>query len=334
MPNLKHRLHKGLTALGLSAASLPLTACGVTTFTYVLCIILSASLGTYTGGLDMPYFSDTGRDAPAYWCFATGLTLGAMLYGTTHVAVWFWIVKPQVDATLPPRSLHWTPSRSAARLRAAAVAGPQLCGWSAPFLSILAIFDTAEWAGIHLLAAYVFFLLNVVGVWAYTITWRRVLRMEPEETFAACQRRKLGLALAFSVAFVVYLPVGLVVNCAFVRLTYAKCVVEGLGVSYCDARRLSSNPASADYALTVLWDYSDCVGTNEMRAGAQFCCIVLLLLFTASFSLDFSRLHGHMPQQALEAGSIRERPTPPPAPTYTQGTAITSGRAARPKHII
>ena len=106
-------LHKALALLGLSATSLPLAACSVAVFTYVVCIILAASLGTYTGGLDMPYFSDTGRDAPAYWVFAIGLTLSALLYGTTHIAVWSWIIKPQVDATLPPRSLHWTPSRSA-----------------------------------------------------------------------------------------------------------------------------------------------------------------------------------------------------------------------------
>ena len=40
-------------------AFLLLAACAVAVLTYVTCIILTAALGTYTGGLRMPYFSDT-----------------------------------------------------------------------------------------------------------------------------------------------------------------------------------------------------------------------------------------------------------------------------------
>ena len=39
--------------------------------------------------------------------------------------------------------------------------------------------------------------------------------------------------------------------------------------------------------LTVLWDYSPCVGTNTMRSVSQFFSICALLLFNASFVLDF-----------------------------------------------
>jgi hypothetical protein len=323
--------HKTLAKVGLSASSLPLAACAVAVLTYVTCIILTAALGTYTGGLRMPYFSDTGREGAGYWVFAVGLCLAAALNLGTHAAVWNWIIKPQLDATLPPPSLDWTPTKGSTRLRSAAVAGPHLSAASAPFLAILAIFDTSRWPHTHALSAYCFFGLNFVGCWAYVVTFWRILRMEPAVAFAACRRRKLALACVFTVAFFLYLPVGLAVNCAFVRLSVARCVGEGVGtVAWCGARRLSNDPAdAADYARTVLWDYSGCVGTNEMRSGAQFVCIVALLLFSADFSLDFSRLDGHAHDQEAEPGAVRARPRPPPAATsFTQGSAIISGRVA------
>ena len=55
--------HKTLAKVGLSASSLPLASCAVAVLTYVTCIILTAALGTYTGGLRMPWIE------PMTWAY-------------------------------------------------------------------------------------------------------------------------------------------------------------------------------------------------------------------------------------------------------------------------
>ena len=40
---------------------------------------ITTSGDVYIGGLSYPYFSDTGRDSPAYYVFAVGLTITALL---------------------------------------------------------------------------------------------------------------------------------------------------------------------------------------------------------------------------------------------------------------
>ena len=67
------------------------------------------------------------------------------------------------------------------------------------------------------------------------------------------------------IGFLLYIPVGLAVNCEFERLTSADCVGrERLGASYCSGMAMSG-----DANLTYLWDYTECVGTNTMRSASS-----------------------------------------------------------------
>jgi hypothetical protein len=101
--------------------------------------------------------------------------------------------------------------------------------------------------------------------------------------FARSHSAKTILSRVFYFAFCLYLPVGIAVNCAFIRLPMADCVGDlNLGQAYCAER---VHPTNANW--TVLWDYSPCVGTNTMRSVSQFFSICALLLFNASFVLDF-----------------------------------------------
>eukprot|EP00662_Eupelagonemidae_sp_cell21_P007443 gene7443-20680_t len=107
-----------------------------------------------------------------------------------------------------------------------------------------------------------------------------------------------------------YIPVGLAVNCEWRRLSMDDCVGrEGLGEAYCSSLRRDSHPDE-----THLWDYSRCRGTNTMRSTAQFGCILLLHIAMGTFYLDFSAA----PRvAALEAAQVDER----------SATAATSPRA-------
>ena len=49
---------------------------------------ITTSSDVYIGGISYPYFSDTGRDAPAYYVFAVGLTITAALIAAVGVLNW------------------------------------------------------------------------------------------------------------------------------------------------------------------------------------------------------------------------------------------------------
>jgi hypothetical protein len=44
---------------------------------------------------------------------------------------------------------------------------------------------------------------------------------------------KLAVVGVFSVALLLYLPIGLAVSCEWEQLSFAQCVKQGLGESYC-----------------------------------------------------------------------------------------------------
>jgi DNA damage-regulated autophagy modulator protein 2 len=46
--------------------------------TLATCFIITRVKGIYVGGLSWPFFSDMGREAPAYYVFITGLSIVAI----------------------------------------------------------------------------------------------------------------------------------------------------------------------------------------------------------------------------------------------------------------
>mmetsp|Transcript_10311 Transcript_10311/g.23882 ORF Transcript_10311/g.23882 Transcript_10311/m.23882 type:complete len:90 (-) Transcript_10311:129-398(-) len=62
----------------------------------------------------------------------------------------------------------------------------------------------------------------------------------------------------------------------------ADCIdVEQLGETYCE-----SIPLAGDSSRTLLWDYSGCPRSNTMRSATQFICVITLILFHGSMSVD------------------------------------------------
>ena len=273
-------------------AAIAASACVLAILTYIVCIAITVSNGTYIGGLSFPYFSDTGRDMPAYAVFSVGLTATCLLYIPLHLAVLREIKATEAGMAGAPSCCCGRPCGRGSRCSTACLAtGAAACAIvSAPFLSVLAIADTAFHADLHQYAAYLFFLLNVVSVALYRHVFHSLALAAGGDAalatrLARSSKVKRVLSYCFYAAFLLYLPIGIAVNCAFVRLPMAACVNElKLGAGYCAERALASNTT-----LTVLWDYTPCLGTNTMRSVSQFFSIVSLLLFNGSFILDFGK---------------------------------------------
>ncbi|ETV66182.1 hypothetical protein, variant 5 [Aphanomyces astaci] len=61
----------------------PILAPFFTVTTLIICIVITKTKDIYVGSLAWPYFSDMGRDDPAYYVFATGLCLTAIFLALT-----------------------------------------------------------------------------------------------------------------------------------------------------------------------------------------------------------------------------------------------------------
>lgn len=113
-----------------------------------------------------------------------------------------------------------------------------------------------------------------------------IRRANPEAMSSGSVGTKLGICILFWISFIIYLPVGLAINCAWLRLPYSDCVTtHELGVDYCTTKLMSTLNDTACVAppCTVLWDYGGCPGTNTLRSSTQLACVLLLLGFCSTF---------------------------------------------------
>ena len=123
----------------------------------------------------------------------------------------------------------------------------------------------------------------------FTVAAIRLRRAKPEAMSAISVGVKLAICVLFWVSFIIYLPVGLAINCAWLRLPYDDCVnTHQLGAAYRTTKLMSAvnNTACIAPPCTVLWDYGGCPGTNTLRSSTQLVCVVLLLGFCSTFCLE------------------------------------------------
>ncbi|ETW06331.1 hypothetical protein H310_02615 [Aphanomyces invadans] len=254
----------------------PILAPFFTVATLIICIVITKTKDIYVGSLAWPYFSDMGRDDPAYYVFATGLCLTALFLALT----WIFNYQHQIDMLTQPNSKA-TPALSRCSFAASAMGAVATIGL--PILSIYRVsYDHPE---IHNYAAYFFFIFQAAAVLLNTYVTRRILVLatsSPHGTFPVgglrtTWRIQLVFALCFLVAFVLYIPVGLAIVCSFERLTIVKCLSEGLGADYC------TTTMRFDDTYTKLYDYSNCGGINQLRSASQLVCILTLVGYALSF---------------------------------------------------
>jgi hypothetical protein len=81
----------------VALANIPRIACVILIATYLYCIIYGSAAGTFIGDIPFPYFSDTGRDPPSYYVFATFLTIVGILLASTHILLHFAWLRPVIN---------------------------------------------------------------------------------------------------------------------------------------------------------------------------------------------------------------------------------------------
>ncbi|KAG7398928.1 hypothetical protein PHYBOEH_010033 [Phytophthora boehmeriae] len=268
-----------LSMLRFLRTACPIGASLSVLITLVSCVIIVKANDIWVSGLTWPFLSDMGRDAPAYYVFATGLTLTAVLLVITWTFNWRYHLTALSEGATAYRvvsSISWI---------AGVVANPGL--------PVLAFFDTSKHSGLHAAGAEWFFYLETIAVLLNTIVSYKLykaltglqtdLESDCSTVAGKLRRRKLTLTIQtiffslFFVAFLIYMPIGTSVAPQSQRLSIEDCIDKGLGETYCEVTmRLNSTS-------TTLYDDEKTFGTSQMRAAAQLACILTLVGYSASF---------------------------------------------------
>ncbi|KAJ0408940.1 hypothetical protein P43SY_002819 [Pythium insidiosum] len=273
----------------------PIISSSTVVITLVTCVILTKTRDIYTGGLDWPYFSDMGRDAPGYYVFCVGLSIVAISLAMT----WFFnfqfqraiMDEPLALGRLSPASLRW--ARVCCFVGIISVIG----------LPVLAFFSTSSYPSTHNYGAYYFFFLETFVTLVNTlVSWRiyRALGLNRESTavmgapndkvdrYTSARRTFLIQMVTwgfFFIAFLLYMPIGLSVVQDFTRLTVQECLDRELGQAYC------TETMRYDATQTKLWNYENDYAATQMRAAGQLGCIITLVGYSVSFlSHDYARV--------------------------------------------
>jgi len=186
-------------------------------------------------------------------------------------------------------------------------------------LVLLTCLSTYDHEDAHAYSAYAFFILMAVALTIFSATSTAIHHAEtntlPPNTaplnsalpsMAPLWRLKLAITAIFWVSFLIYLPVGLAINCAWVRLPIDSdyCARHE---DFCEDMALpegdDAGGSCEEPPCTKLWDYSDCPGTNLMRSISQLFCVVLLIGFQATFVSENTVLFSQKQAMGIWDGS-------------------------------
>jgi len=223
---------------------------------YIICIIIAKVNDTYTGGLSFPYFSDIGRDPPAYYVFAVFLSVagvlmvGFMVIQNYYFREWFSQIP---ESSYKCRSITSTVCGSIAGIAAA----------------LLSIFDTSSYPSVHNYSAYVFFVFILVYTGVNLSLYRSLATTSVQHQTMLFPRYVVVAVLG--VAFIIYIPVGLALV-SFSELTMTDCLAQ-IDTQFCLDH---SVPGTNN---TDLWDYRAQEGVNLMRTSSQFISVISVMVF-------------------------------------------------------
>ena len=225
--------------------------CAVVTF--VLCAIISSSEDVDFGGLTYPYLSDTGREKPAFYLFAIGLTLSSLAAGVAaaaeasalrrHAAV--------VDA-LKSRGCCCTCCSVSVLIYTAL--GFHIA--SIPGGILVGTVSTRTSTGLHSFGASLFFAATIVAVIINTaVVWRLVNAGRVALT-TSLRIKQVAVAVAF-LAFLVYQPIGWVL------------------LAKCDSPEVDG-----------VYNYRECKEEHHARTVTQHLFVLCSLVLVMSYILD------------------------------------------------
>lgn len=289
-------MNVGLYAIGTRVA--PITATTAVIATLITCVSLAKAKDIYLGGLVWPYFSDTGRDAPGYSVFCVGLSIVAVALIVT------WAVNYKFQLELIEMESQGNGKEVYGKFTREQCQAVRFLGvLSALGLPVLAFFSTTSYPSVHKYAAYWFFALEAVALVVNTFVSYKLARLTdrgkdystsesdeqplPTNSFHLFDLSTLGTkrtfciqlicTVIFWIGFLLYIPVGLALIDKFQRLSIEDCLNLDLGNKYCtDTMKLNDTE-------TVLWNYDNAHGLNQMRSASQLVCILTLVGYSMSF---------------------------------------------------
>lgn len=186
--------------------------------------------------------------------------------------------------------------------------------WAAfGLFAILTIgFDTMNYSTIHFATAYLTFICGLVAVVTSFLLHKAVVEANAgvEALVRSYAIKKVVLGV-FAVAFVIYLPLGLAIVCSFKQLSMADCQAEvAKGTTGLECSEFV-DPDKAN--LTSYWDYSDCIGTNTLRAIFQHIAVLSLFVWISTWRMDAQALAGKGAAGGGAGGGGGEGAKPAPA---------------------
>jgi hypothetical protein len=237
---------------------IPIVAEVIAITTILACVVMNRLGNKDIGGLYWPYLSDAAKNPPEAAIFAFGLTITCMLL-VMCVVINYGYIKKNIES----RGEHTELGKKGTKRNKFAL----WCGLlSAPFLGLLAAFDTARTPALHIAFVLGFFPLVSAFLFVNTSTYALVLQHAHATRHARLDvvqksvRRKRMCCIALLVFVTLYLPVGM--------------------------------------SIVTSWvDYSTEPGLHSFRAVCQHLSILCLLIYFGSFYYDFGDLRLRIMQE-------------------------------------
>jgi len=259
----------------------PIAAFTLTGIAYIYCITYALLKNTYIGGIKWPFFSDTGRDKPNYYIFASALSISGFLLMITYYYM-YQLIK---ELNLPNENGNQAMSK---KLIIFCYIGTFFGFFIGPFMACTGIFDDVHNPTLHFTGAYGTFATMLMNMIFYTISFRMLSKTQPlNRRLKFSSNLKLFLMTILSIGFLLYIPVGEYLRCPPRRLSYERCINEqNLGEKYCKDLII---PGSHDPVDTYLWDYTTCTMEYSMSAVLQCVCVVTGYLYVGTIYLDLKK---------------------------------------------
>lgn len=276
----------------------PLIGVSVSLTTLIVCVIITKVNDVWVSGLSWPFFSDMGRDPPAYYVFVVGLTTLAILLAIAwHFNYRFQARVLRDEAHIFSLMSNEPTKRLLLIARIVLVSGIV----STIGLPVLSIFDVSSYVQVHVVGAYWFFAWEALAVFLNTYLSKRIfdlaksqaetqdenyVAMESSEikaTERSLQRRRVTMLMQISftalfiIGFIVYIPLGRLLGGDLERLTIDGCIERNLGEDYC------RNTVSIDETRTELYKAEPNYTLVRLRAIGQLVSILTLMGYSLSF---------------------------------------------------
>eukprot|EP01119_Soliformovum_irregulare_P023020 TRINITY_DN7977_c0_g1_i1.p1 TRINITY_DN7977_c0_g1~~TRINITY_DN7977_c0_g1_i1.p1 ORF type:complete len:219 (-),score=25.43 TRINITY_DN7977_c0_g1_i1:249-905(-) len=177
----------------------PIASCCFGIITIATTLGISQSLHHDTGGLTLPYISDTGRDEPEREVFAVGLSIAAVFLMFTAAINWIILLRRGIEEHPHDRRMN--------------VAGNLFGIIAGVFLVLLSCLNDRDFPDAHTYCAIIFFVCGLIFLVLNMVIYTRLWVLQKTKSSKISMLWKLVDGGIFAVFFLVYIPIGLGILC-------------------------------------------------------------------------------------------------------------------------